>query len=250
MGNTFYYPFGQSQEDKKIPTSSEIKTSLMKIKATLMVEKSRIIDEMKRKNVEVTNLLKKNEPDIAKAKMPSILRDEDLINVNEIVIHLCDIVKEKVDTILYHGKCPEDLRAAVDTIIYATSRMKEELWEFKEYVSNLFGNEFVARINRNEDCLVNKNVIEKLQKRPFSDKYVVLRLREFARNKGIDVIIDEIKDPRWKDIDVSSGNNTKASTTTITTPEEDDMGFELLNIEDAEGCYETPGVPSATPSGS
>lgn len=69
------------------------------------------------------------------------------------------------DNIL-HRECPEELREAVSSLIFASSRSGEfpELLKIREMLTLRFGKEFAARaVELRNNCEVNPRVFKKLQ---------------------------------------------------------------------------------------
>ena len=56
--------------------------------------------------------------------MDSVIRDEDMITVFDILTPLCEILKERVTYIISSAECPPDLRAQLDSIIFASTRVE------------------------------------------------------------------------------------------------------------------------------
>ena len=74
---------------KKQYTASEVKTYLLLIQNRFSLYRNKRIDSIKQKKREIENCLKQNNLDIAKAKMDSIIREEDMITVFDILSPLC-----------------------------------------------------------------------------------------------------------------------------------------------------------------
>jgi len=80
---------------------------------------------------------------------------------------VCDLLHERARLIASEKECPEDLKSAVVTLIWATNRADvAELHEVKKQFAKKFGKEFVERAEKDEDRLVNERVAHKLSIRP------------------------------------------------------------------------------------
>ena len=86
--------------------------------------------------MESIKCLKENNLDVAKAKMDSIIREEDMITCYDILGPLCEILKERVTYIMTSSECPPDLRAQLDSLIYASTRVEiEELQTLRQIIA-------------------------------------------------------------------------------------------------------------------
>lgn len=170
----------------KQPSASELKTFIMIVQSRLTQNRNKKVEVIKRKKQEIAKCLQDNTLDIAKAKMESVLREEDIITVYDILGPLCEILKEKVTYLLMNDKCPDDLRATLDTIIYASTRIEiDELHKVREMVQRKYGDLYISKSNSNSDLLVNVNVVEKLKVKPYADQYVVFRLKQLIKDMNI-----------------------------------------------------------------
>lgn len=84
---------------------------------------------------------------------------------------VCDLLHERARLVASEKECPEDLKSAVVTLIWATNRADiMELHEVKKQFAKKFGKEFVERAEKDEDRLVNERVAHKLSIRPVRPK--------------------------------------------------------------------------------
>ena len=114
---------GSDQNKGKMPqvkqyTISEVKTYIMIIQNRLSLYRNKKVDSIRKKKKEVEKSLRENNLDVAKAKMDSIIREEDMMTVYDILYPLCEILKERVTYIMSSAECPADLRAQLESIIY------------------------------------------------------------------------------------------------------------------------------------
>lgn len=181
---------GNQDTKKKIDVKklnpAELQTYLMVTQAKLTQSRNKKVEMIKKKRREIVQTLEDGNLDIAKAKMESVLRDEDYITVFDILGPLCEILKEKVTYLLYSDKCPEDLRATVDTIIYASNRLElDELHRVRLMIAYRYGDIYISKANSNTDQLVNVNVLEKLKVKPAADQYLTARLKQLCKDEKI-----------------------------------------------------------------
>ena len=115
---------GNKAPVQKMPTQNEIKTYIMIIQNKLTLFRNKKIASIKQKKKEIVKCLKENNLDVAKAKMDTIIREEDMITVYDILGPLCEILKERSTYIISNTECPPDLRAQLDSVLYASTRME------------------------------------------------------------------------------------------------------------------------------
>ena len=192
---------GNEQKDKgpvvQPPTPAEIKTFIMIAQTKLSLFRNKKIDIIKKKKLEIAKCLKENNLDVAKAKMDSLIREEDAITSYDILGPLLEILKERVTYIISSSECPPDLRAQLDSVIYASIRLDlEELMKLRDLILRKYGSAYIQKAENNVDKLVNINLVEKLKIKPASDAFLIIRLKQLCKEKKIpfefpeDVITD------------------------------------------------------------
>ena len=170
----------------KVPTAAEIKTFIMIAQNRIMLFRNKKIDSIRKKKLEIVNCLKENNLDVAKAKMDSLIREEDYITAYDILTPLLEILKERVTYIITSSECPADLRAQLDTVIYASTRVEcEELYKLRDLIMSKYGSAYIQKADSNVDKLVNVNLIEKLGIKPASDAFLLIRLKQLCKEKKI-----------------------------------------------------------------
>ena len=170
----------------KVPTAMEVKTYIMVAQNKLTLFRNKKVYSIKQKRQEIGKCLKENNLDVAKAKMDNLIRDEDIITCYDILGPICEILKEKVTYLLTSNQCPPDLRAPLDTIIYASSRLEvDELHKLRELILLKYGNMYVSKADSNADGLVNINLIEKLKVKPAAEAFIMIRLKQLCKEDKI-----------------------------------------------------------------
>ena len=86
-------------------------------KLSLYINKK--LENIGKKKKEIAESLKQNNLDVAKAKMDSLIREEDYITSYDILTPLLEVLKERVTYIISSSECPPDIRAQLDSVIYA-----------------------------------------------------------------------------------------------------------------------------------
>ena len=181
---------GNEQKDNgpvvQMPTPAEIKTYIMICQTKLQLYRSKKLDSIGRKKKEIAQSLKENNLDVAKAKMDSLIREEDYITCYDILTPLLEVLKERVTYIISSSECPPDLRAQLDSVIFASTRVElEELYKLRDLIMRKYGSAYIEKAENNVDKLVNINLIEKLKIKPASDAFVIIRLKQLCKEKKI-----------------------------------------------------------------
>ena len=181
---------GGSTIKKEIPplTADQLKILLTASKETCKLYRNKRVEAIKKKKEEIINSLKKNNMDLARAKMNNILKDEDYISACEILDPIFEIVKERRIYIISNNECPAELRAHLDTLLYAATRLEiESLTQFREKIIQKYGIAYVTKADNNADKLVDQNLVEKLQVSVYSQEMINIRLRQLGKQKNINI---------------------------------------------------------------
>ena len=108
----------------------------------------------------------------------------DMITVYDILSPLCEVLKERITYLLTATEPPADVKAQLDTLIYASSRIEmDDLYKLRHLVQKKYGIYYIEAADQNRDGLVNVNVIEKLKVKPASDVFLTIRLKQICKEK-------------------------------------------------------------------
>ena len=174
----------------------EVKAYVMACQSKMSLFRNKKVYEIKKKKDEAIVALKQNNLDIAKAKMESIIRLEDMITVYDILGPLCEIIKERITYICEASEVPIDIKPQLDTIIYASTRVDiEELLQLRTLVQRKFGNYYIQAADQNQANTVNINVIEKLRIKTPVDALLIIRLKQLCKEKKVNYEFPEEQHP-------------------------------------------------------
>ena len=166
------------------PKAGDIRTLLEICKKKLSLFRNKKVHSIINKKNEVIDYLKKRNLEFAKTKMESIKRDEDAIDSYDILGPLLEILTEKIYYIESSSECPPDIRAQLDTIIYSSSRIEiEDFLALRDIFRRKYGLNYITKAENNEDKLINQNLIDKLQIKVYSEAFLMLRLKQLAKEK-------------------------------------------------------------------
>jgi vacuolar protein sorting-associated protein IST1 len=135
---------------------------------------------------EVAQLLADHKDEKARIKVEHIIREDFTIEGYEVLELLCELVHERVRQITNAKECPEDLREAVSSLIWASKNVDiEELKEINNQLTKKFGREFAKKAIDNENNEVNVRLSQKLTYKPPSAKLVISYLQEIAKSYNV-----------------------------------------------------------------
>ncbi len=167
-------------------TSDQLKNLLAISQATCDLYQSKIKNNIYKIEKEILSLLYKNNYDLAKAKMNNILKGENDIAIYDLIKPLLEILKNNINNILSNKECPVELRAPLDSIIYASKRLEiNSLKNFTELINQKYGAEYISKAENNEAKLVNKELVNKLGITVFSDELVMIRIKQLEKEKKL-----------------------------------------------------------------
>lgn len=171
---------------------SELQTYIMVVQLKLTQRRNKKVFDNKKKKDEVVSYLNDGNTEMAKLKTEGILRNEDHMIALDFLGTLCELVKEKITYLLSYDTCPEDLRAPLETLIWASSRVEiEEFHKFRDLIKKKYGEAFVEEAIYNKSGLVNKNIEKQLSILPFNENVVIAKLKEIAKEENVEVDFPE-----------------------------------------------------------
>ena len=174
-------------EEKKPITADELKNLIKITQERCKLYHNKKADQVRRTEKEIADCLKKNNLDMARAKMDNLLKAEDMIVAYEILLPILEIVSEKCIYIVSNTECPAELRAPLDSIIYAASRAEiDELVKFKDKILQHYGAAYISKAENNTDKLVNENLAAKLRVTIFNEAVINIRLKNICIKNKID----------------------------------------------------------------
>ena len=169
----------------KPPSISELESYIELSKNELKKLRNNISGIISQKKLEIINCLKENQLEVAKAKIDSLIREEKILPIYNILLPLLEILKEKLVYIISNNECPSDLRNTLDSIIYVSSRLEiKELLILRDLIMRKYGSSYIQKAECNADRLVNIELIErlKLEEKP-NDEKIIKRLKQLMEEE-------------------------------------------------------------------
>ena len=185
--------YSSQPEQPPLPTVAEVKTVIMLLnkRIKLTINKKKHIIEQKKKSI--IDKLKESNINGARMFLVSMLNEEHQIDAMLLLQTIADLVENKIPLILSSETCPNELKAELNTLIYASRRLNlEELNTFREMISIKYGKEFIVNSETNKDGLVNKTC-ELLNQYQPNETYVNLKLKMLIKDEKLqlDYPLDE-----------------------------------------------------------
>ncbi|XP_049403227.1 uncharacterized protein LOC125866887 isoform X2 [Solanum stenotomum] len=144
---------------------------------------------------DVVQLLNLGFHERALLRVEQVMKEQNMLDVFDMVEGYCLLAIERINLIQQEKICPEELKEATSSLIFAASRCGEfpELQELRAILTSRFGKEFAARaVELRNNCGVNPKMIQKLSTRMPSLEQRTKVLKEIAAENNIVLKIEEI----------------------------------------------------------
>jgi len=173
----FWYSFSESR------IKPQLKMGLQRIKIIVNKKSS----QLKHQKREIAVLLADNKTEKARIKVEHIIREDFIIESFELIELLCELLHERIKYIASEKTCPDDLKQAVCSLIWAIPRVDVvELVEVRKQLVAKYGKQFAEDASNNTNSCVNERLFEKLSVKPPSSFLVARYLVEIAKEYKVD----------------------------------------------------------------
>ncbi|KAL2233422.1 uncharacterized protein LOC105156397 [Sesamum indicum] len=196
------------------------KTSKFKATVALAVSRLAVLKNQRQARCsiaqsDVVEFLKSSNHDRALLRVEQVIKEQNMLDVFVVLEGYCHLLIERVNLFEQEKVCPEELKEAVSTLIFAATRCGEfpELQQIRAIFTSRFGKEFAARaVELRNNCGVNPKIIQKLSTKPPSLENKMKALKEIASDYNIDLPMEEtVSDSRMEDQDSSLEKQQKPS---------------------------------------
>lgn len=148
---------------------------------------------------QVAHLLQLGHLDRALLRAEQVIKEQSTVEAFDILSHYCHLLTERLGLLQEHKECPEELREATSSLIFAASRCAVELPELtkvRAIFADKYGKEFAsAAVELRNRCRVNPEMIQKLSTRLPSLDVRQRAAKEIAAERGIDLEFHEASGP-------------------------------------------------------
>ncbi|KAI3731619.1 hypothetical protein L1987_62808 [Smallanthus sonchifolius] len=166
-----------------------------KFKATVNLAVSRITVLKNQRQARLTvarsdiiQLLNLNHHEHALHRVDQVIKEQNMLDVLTMVDGYCHLLMQMVNLIEKEKGCPDELKEAVSSLLYAAPRCGEfpELQEVREILTSRYGKEFAnGAMELRSNCRVNTRMIQKLSPRQSSLETRMKILQEIATENGV-----------------------------------------------------------------
>lgn len=175
------------------------KTTKFKATANLAISRVAVLKNQRQVRYsiarsDVVQLLNLGYHERALLRVEQVIKEQNMLDVFHMVEGYCLLAIERNNLIQQEKICPEELKEAISSLIYAASRCGEfpELQELRTIFTSRFGKEFAARaVELRNNCGVNTKIIQKLSTRMPSIEQRIKVLKEIAAENNIVLKIEE-----------------------------------------------------------
>ncbi|ONK75261.1 uncharacterized protein A4U43_C03F15030 [Asparagus officinalis] len=164
---------------------------------------------------DIAQLLSLARSDRALLRAEIVVKEENMLDVFAVVQSYCHLIIERSSLLHRQKDCPQELKEAVSSLIYVSSRSAEmpELQRVCSLFSAMFGREFVrAATELRNSCGVNPKIVQKLSTRQPSLESRAKIIKEIAAEKGITL------DLSFEDSDVAKTDPNSAKNMNLKHP--------------------------------
>ncbi|CAL9764076.1 unnamed protein product [Musa acuminata subsp. burmannicoides] len=142
---------------------------------------------------DVVQLLQLGHVDRALLRVEHVIKEQNMLDVFLMIEHYCHLLTERAP-LLDLKECPEELREAISSLVFAASRCAElpELDKARGIFSSRYGKELVsAAVELRNNCCVDPKMIQKLSTRQPSLEIRHRVIKEIAAEIGIKLEFSE-----------------------------------------------------------
>ncbi|XP_059644951.1 uncharacterized protein LOC132286605 [Cornus florida] len=181
-----------------------LKTSKFKPLAKLAISRVAILKNQRhvrysQAQSDVIQLLNLGHQERALHRVEYVIKEQNMLDVFVMIENYCHLLIERVELIQNNRECPDELKEAISSLIFAASRCGEfpELQQIREISTSRFGKEFTAQaVELRNNCRVNPKMIQMLATRQESlgSRKNVLKknvLKKIASDNGIILYLED-----------------------------------------------------------
>ncbi|KAJ4959752.1 hypothetical protein NE237_019662 [Protea cynaroides] len=137
---------------------------------------------------DVVQLLNLGNHERALLRVELVIKEQNMLDAFVMIESYCNLLIERVVLISNNKECPDELKEAISSLIFAASRCGEfpELQEIRYLFTSRYGKEFSSSVvELRNNCGVNPRIIQKMSTRQPSLESKMKLLKEIASENGI-----------------------------------------------------------------
>ncbi|XP_022770047.1 IST1 homolog isoform X2 [Durio zibethinus] len=175
---------------------------------------------------DVIELLNLGHQEQALLRVEHVIKEQNMVDVFTIMESYCHLLIERVMLIQNNRECPDELKEATSSLIFASSRCAEfpELLHIRGILSSTFGKEFVARaVELRNNCCVHP---KKLSTRQPSLESKLKVLKEIASEGGITLHLEAVVVEEKLDVNEKQNQSVASVSAKLDDPEHKDTAYD------------------------
>lgn len=158
------------------------------IKSGVDVWRKKSIAKINRLRGDLTELLMKGQHRIAFSRVELVLAEENVLTGYDMIESFCDCILKQPCSIQRKKDCPQAIKEAVSSLIFAAARCAEipELQKLRGLFATRYGDEFaIAAVKLHPDCGVSQKIIERFSAKTPSNDAKLKLMKEIADKAGL-----------------------------------------------------------------
>ncbi|KAK1412073.1 hypothetical protein QVD17_33038 [Tagetes erecta] len=175
------------------------KTSKFKATLNLAVSRVAVLKNHRQARLavarsDIIQLLNLNHHEHALNRVDQVIKEQNMLDVLVMVDGYCHLLLQMVNLIEKEKGCPDELKEAVSSLLFAAPRCGEfpELQELREIITSRYGKDFAyGAIELRSNCGVNTKMIQKLSPRQSNLETRMKILHEIAAENGTVLKLDD-----------------------------------------------------------
>ncbi|XP_057809580.1 uncharacterized protein LOC131023935 isoform X1 [Salvia miltiorrhiza] len=137
---------------------------------------------------DVIQLLHQPHQQRALLRVEQVMKEENALDALVMIEMCCHILGESTEIITNSRECPDEVKEAVSSLIFAASRSGEfpELQEIRRIFTSKYGKDFAYKaVELRNECRVYPKLVEKLSTERASSESRQIVLKQIAEDNGI-----------------------------------------------------------------
>ncbi|XWS30698.1 hypothetical protein CRYUN_Cryun23aG0009600 [Craigia yunnanensis] len=187
---------------------------------------------------DVIELLNLGHQERALLRVEHVIKEQNIVDAFSIMESYCHLLIERVMLIQKNKECPDELKEATSSLMFASSRCGEfpELLHIRGVLSSTFGKEFVAcAVDLRNNCSVHPKIIQKLSTRQPSLESKLKVLKEIASERGITLHLEAVVVEEKSDVNEKQDESIARKSAKLGDPEHKYTAYDLpgeINLDE------------------
>ncbi|CAN6912426.1 hypothetical protein Bca4012_087084 [Brassica carinata] len=197
---------------------AKCKTTLQMAASRLKILKNKKDTQIKQLRRELAQLLESGQIQTALIRVEHVVREEKTVAAYELVSIYCELIVVRLGVIDSQKTCPNDLKEAVASVLYASKRLSDvaELADVVKHFSAKYGKDFVsAAVGLQADSGVSRLLVDKLSVKAPDGPTKNKILKEIATEHNVTWEAETLVEPDLKETVLSSGASSSQSVSGI-----------------------------------